>query len=58
MTWQCDTRHPHKQTIGYGQYLGAKDEFKVLGGYLVWAGVNQQPLVHQFRMKSFKPYWG
>jgi hypothetical protein len=30
MTWQCDTRHPHKQTIGYGQYLGAKDEFTLV----------------------------
>jgi hypothetical protein len=36
-TWQCDTHHPHKQTIGYGQYFGAKDGFTlVLGAYLVW----------------------
>jgi hypothetical protein len=22
------------------------------------AGVNQQPPVHQFRMRPFKPFWG
>jgi hypothetical protein len=22
------------------------------------AGVNQQPPVHQFRMRQFKPFWG
>jgi hypothetical protein len=29
-----------------------------IGGKLTMkAGMNQQPLVHQFRMRLFKPFW-
>ncbi len=64
--WECNTQHnPRSGRVRLGQVLFSSSPLCIVhdvrcpdSAFVGAAGVNQQPPVHQFSMRLFKPFWG